>query len=56
MSVLSVLVIPWVWYGTISIGAWRLLYWGLHLVAVAVAYTCALWTLLTSPKRVSALV
>ncbi|MGC5031047.1 hypothetical protein [Micromonospora sp. DT229] len=56
VSVLSVLVIPWGWYGTISISAWRLPYWGLHLVAVAVAYACALWTLLTSPKRISALV
>ncbi len=56
VSVLSVLVIPWAWYGTISIDSWRLPYWGLHLAAVAGAYVCALWTLLASPKRVPALV
>ncbi|WP_434742406.1 hypothetical protein [Micromonospora sp. SH-82] len=56
MSVFSVVATPWAWYGTTGIDVWRLPHWGLHLTAVTVTYACALWVLLTSPRRVTALV
>lgn len=50
-GLLALLVLPWAWYGDITIRLYRLPNWGLHLGAVLAFHAALLWTLRTAPGR-----
>lgn len=51
LSLLSMLVVPWAWYGDIDIPLYRLPNWGAQVGSVAVLYAALVWTALTSAER-----
>lgn len=51
LSLLSMLVLPWAWYGDVDIPLHRLPNWETHLGSVAVLYAAVVWTMLTPTGR-----
>jgi hypothetical protein len=51
LSLLSMLVVPWAWYGDIDLRMHRLPNWTAHVGSVAVLYAAVAWTALAPVAR-----